>query len=110
MKLKNVRPIVLNYGFDPFTQTPGDIMHILLKGICRRIVMIFFEKWMSIGRSTVDEINARFSLMEWGYTHKKTKIQKLSEFDLKKKNLIIKASQMRSLMLLFPFIFNETIL
>ena len=69
--------------------------------------MIFFEKWMSIGRSTVDEINARFSLMEWGYTHKKNKIQRLSEYDLKKQNLIIKASQMRSLMLLFPFIFND---
>lgn len=101
---------LLKYNFNPIDQTPQDVMHVLLEGIARRICMKIFDAWFADkNRTSLSEINFRLSNFPYGYSHKKNRISPLSEFDLKKSNLIISASEMHTLLLLFPIIFYDII-
>ena len=99
--------MVLQYEFDVINQTPQDIMHVLHEGVARKLVMIFFNLWIDLKRTTISEINFRLSSFKYGYTHSKNKLRKLNLNDLKKKTLVISSGQMHSLILLFPLIFCD---
>lgn len=93
------------FGFDPINSTPGDIMHILLEGIARKLIMHIFDIWLNIKRTDLNEINMRLDIFRYGYSDDKNKIKFFQMSDLKKKELILTASQMLTLIKLFPFIF-----
>lgn len=98
---------LLKYGFDVIEKTPLDIMHVLLEGVARRMLMKIIYIWVSSKRTTLSELNYRLKSFNYGYSHIKNRISFLGENDLKKKNLIISASQMHTLVLLFPLIFFD---
>ena len=36
------------FEFNPIDYTPGDVMHILLESIARKLIMIFMEIWIDV--------------------------------------------------------------
>lgn len=95
------------FGFDPINCTPGDVMHILLEGIARKLVMIFLDLWINVKRTDIREINLRLDIFVYGYSDEKNKVKYFQSSDMKKKELVISASQMMTLIMLFPFIFYD---
>ena len=95
--------------FDAIQQIPQDIMHVLLEGVCRRQVINLIDDWILTKRTNLAELNRCIKNFDYGYKHKKNKIPGLLDADLKKKSLVVSASQMKSLVLLFPFIFDRII-
>ena len=94
--------------FDPVTMTPQDPMHILLEGIARRIIMDFFKLWVQTKRSSLAEINLRIKNFKLHHIHKNDQLKIcLKESDLYKNEFIISASQMRTLLEVFPFMFHD---
>lgn len=82
-------------------------MHVLHEGVARRLIMYYFQLWKDQKRTGLSELNYKLSSFCYGYTHVRNKLKRLSEADLKKKNLIISLGQMHSLVLLFPIIFCD---
>ena len=102
-------PCFLSYNLiDPIQQTPMDIMHVVLEGICRRQVMNIFDDWIETKRTNASELDTKVKHFPYGYVFKDSKIPGISKFDLQKNQFIVSASQMKTLILLFPYIF-ETI-
>lgn len=97
------------FGFDPINCTPGDVMHILLEGIARKLVKIFLDIWIKEEKARTDirEINLRLDLFVYGYSDEKNKVKYFQNSDLKKNQIVITASQMMTLIMLFPFIFYD---
>lgn len=97
--------------FDPIKQSPQDPMHVILEGLARNIVMLYLKQWTkgSHPRSTLEELNSRLQNFKYGFLKEKSRMKPFTENDLKKDTLAISASQMRSLLLLFPFIFHDII-
>lgn len=95
--------------FDAIDQTPMDVMHVLLEGVCRKQVMRLFEEWVKTKRSKADELNKCIKNFTYHYSHQKNKISGVTEYDLKKNDFIISAGQMKTLILLFPFIFHRIV-
>lgn len=92
---------------DPVTQTPMDIMHCIPEGCCRKQVMRIFEAWIISKRCSWVEIKACLDTFPYGYAHAGNKITNFKEYDLKKPDFITSSSQMVTLVLLFPFIFQN---
>lgn len=92
-------------------QSPMDQMHVILEGICRKQIMRIFEEWTDVRykRTNITEINRCIKLFNYQYKHEKNKIPGFSEYDLKKNEIVVSASQMKSLVLLFPFIFSDIV-
>lgn len=98
-------PDILQYSLiDPILQTPMDIMHVITEGILRRQIMNIFDAWE--GRTDHREINKRIQSFNYQYLYKHSKIPSFIQSDLQKNQLIVSASQMKTLVLLFPFIFD----
>lgn len=107
-------PKILDVGiFDPILQTPHDIMHILLEGVCRKQIMKILYAWTEVtnkkSRATPSEIDASIQTFNYQYKYAKNKIPQITDYDLKKEELIISAGQMKTLVQLFPFIFSRII-
>ena len=94
---------------NPLIQTPGDIMHNILEGICRKQALKIIKLWVKSKRASFDELKACIDSFNYDKHHRPNRMKNLSEHDLKKKDLIISASQMKTLFLLFPFIFQNII-
>lgn len=94
---------------DPIQQTPMDIMHIIPEGVCRKQVKKILDAWTTTKRTTWDELRACIDNFSYGYLHADNRIKNFSPHDLKKKELITSASQMLSLVLLFPYIFQNIV-
>lgn len=95
---------------NPIEQSPMDIMHVIAEGICRKQVMRIFEEWNTTKRCQWMEIKSCLDNFNYGYTHKSNRIKNFTEYDFKKKKeVIVSACQMITLILLFPFIFKEII-
>lgn len=103
-------PCILKYSlFDPIHQAPVDIMHCILEGCCRRQSMRIFEKWTESKRCTAIEINDCLQTFNYNYMHKKNKISNFTSYDLTKENFITSSAEMKTLFILFPFIFRQII-
>lgn len=94
---------------DPVLQSPMDIMHVIPEGCCRKQVMRIFEEWITTKRCTWVDIKSCLDNFIYGYTHSGNKIKNFREYDLKKSEFIVSSSQMLTLILLFPFIFEDII-
>lgn len=105
------RTELYNYSFfNVLTSTPQDPMHIVLEGVARRLVIDFFKVWLDLKRVDLRELNSVLKNFKYGALHKADKIKiKLKEHDMYKKDLIISASQMKNLLLLFPLIFHDIV-
>lgn len=95
--------------FDPIEMCPQDPMHVILEGVARRVTMDLIKVWIGSKRATLKEINERISNFEYGYLCRKNKTKPLTKFDLTKDNLVTSASEMKTLLMLFPFIFHGII-
>lgn len=95
--------------FDAIQQTPMDGMHILPEGICRKQVMEIFRLWIDTKRTDVEELNRCIANFNYQYLYVKNKVPFFTRYDMEKNDLIISASQMITLVLLFPFIFEKII-
>lgn len=91
--------------FDPINMTPQDPMHCILEGLDRRIAIDFFKLWIETKRCDISELNSKLSNFNYGFFYSKNKIKPLNESDLYKMELTITASQMKTLIHLFPLIF-----
>ena len=95
--------------FNPIEMTPQDPMHVILEGIGRKIIMYYFSIWIGTKRTDIDELNSRINTFKYGHLHMKNKLKPMRESDLDKNELVITASQMKTLLLLFPFIFFDIV-
>lgn len=96
--------------FNAITMTPQDPMHILLEGVARRLVLDFIKLWVQTKRTNLREINARFKKFKYSWFHSKNKLTIiLKESDLYKKEIVISASQMHTLLIIFPLIFDDIV-
>ena len=97
--------------FDPIKQTPQDPMHVILEGVARVVVMYYLKVWTKIRpqRTTIDEINARIMNFNYGFLKEKGRMKPLNENDLKKDILTITGSQMKTLLIVFPFMFMDIV-
>lgn len=105
---KGIKRYTLLYDykfFDPINMTPQDPMHCILEGLDRRVAIDFFKYWIEKRRCDINELNSRLSNFKYGYFYSKNKIKNITESDLYKMELTITASQMKTLIHLFPFIF-----
>ena len=73
--------------------------------------MRIFEEWTlsKYKRSTANEISNCLNLFDYKYKYKGNKISTFNEYDLRKNDFIVSASQMKSLVQLFPFIFCDIV-
>lgn len=106
--VKSIPNFVCNL-IDPIEQSPMDIMHVILEGVCRKQIMRIFDVWITTKRSTWDEIKSCLDNFDYGYTCYERRIKNFNEYDSKRKEFIASASQMATLLLLFPFIFSNII-
>ena len=103
----NFYSAVLKYDFDVINCTPQDPMHIIFEGVLRKLITKIFSIWLDLKRTNLSEINHRLASQFYGYTHSKNRIAFLNPNDLVKKDLVISASQMHTLIILFPIIFYD---
>ena len=96
-------------GFNPILQTPFDIMHILLEGVCRKMAIRLFNELITSKRSSISEINSRIQSFDYKWLHKKNRMKEITEFDMKKTGLITTAAQMKTFFILMPFILEGVI-
>ena len=102
-----IAPNILEYNLiDPILQTPMDIMHTILEGVCRRQKMNVFDDWIITKRTTPEEMEKRVQNFNYGYYFKDDKIPKITKSDLNKQQFMVSATEMKTLSLLFPFIFD----
>ena len=95
--------------FDAIEQTPMDVMHILLEGVCRKQIMWILDEWVQTKRADLSEINRCIQNFPYQQKHAKNKISDITQYDLTKKELVLSASQMKTFILLLPFIFSNII-
>lgn len=101
---------LLQYDFfDPIEQTPQDPMHIILEGLARRLLLYYLKEWAHTKRTDLLEINSRIKNFEYGMLHKGGKFKEIKITDLSKNELVISASQMKILVLVFPFMFYDIV-
>ena len=68
-----------------------------------------FEKWNGTKRTDATEINDSIQSFNYQYLHKRNKITSFVSYDLTKGEFITSSAEMKSLFLLFPFIFSQII-
>lgn len=107
--VKSISPLSCVPNFDIFKQLPHDIMHVFLEGICRRHLWFVLYDLIDTKRSTLVEINSRIKYFNFGPFYIQNKPKAIREGDIVgvKKTIIMKASEMYWIFLLFPFIFYD---
>ena len=85
------------------------MMHVLNEGICRKQIMRIFEVWTQTKRTDAIEIKSCLENFTYGYSIKKNIIKHFSSHDLEKNDFITSSAQMKTLIDLFPFVFEHII-
>ena len=97
----------MKYDFDVINCTPQDPMHVIFEEVLKKLIIKIFSIWLGFKRTNLSKINHRIAGQFYGYTDSKNRIAFLDLNDLVKKDLIISAPQMHTLIILFPIIFYD---
>ena len=93
-------------NFNAIIQTPFDLMHILLEGVCRKLIHRVMHEIVK-KRAPLSLLNNKIQNFKYKFNHKKSKLSIITDYDLKKDSLITTSAQMLTLFKLLPYIFED---